>query len=529
MSQSPPDVAGATTRPREEIQAAVGTAYTVERQIAAGASARLFLATDTALGRRVVLKVLPAELSTTVDAARFRREIRLAARLTHPNIVPLLTAGEARGMLYYTMPFVEGESLHERLARNGELPIGQVVSIMRDLTRALAHAHAHGVVHRDLKPENVLLERDTALLTDFGIAKALTAASRQSDERGRSEGAPDGALPTVDRRVPVENVTAVGIAVGTPTYVSPEQAAGDPRIDHRTDLYSLGVVAYEMLTGQPPFTNRATQALLAAHRSEDPAPVVTRRPGTPAWLAQLVTRLLAKCPGDRPQTADAVLQLLEGETGPADPAPTSVHRGGTRRGRPLPGALTGTTRARWVTVAAPVATAVAVGVLALGATIRRHYTPAPGRSSAAMPAGVAAPVAGAVPNAIAVLPFADVGHDRVEREFADGLADQLTSTIGALPGFRVASRTSVAALQAGHLTAVAIADSLRVTRVLEGTVEHSGVRLRITAQLTSAGDGLALWSATYERPARDLFALQDEIAGDITRAVSGRALAAPVR
>ena len=525
MSQSP-HVAGTTTRLREEIQAAVGTAYAVERQIAAGASARLFLATDTALGRRVVLKVLPAELSATVDAARFRREIRLAARLTHPNIVTLLSAGEGRGILYYTMPFVEGESLHERLARNGELPVAEVVSIMRDLTKALAYAHGHGVVHRDLKPENVLLERGTALLTDFGIAKALTAA-RLGDERRRSDTTLDGVLPTVDRRV--ENVTSAGIAVGTPSYVSPEQAAGDPRIDHRTDLYSLGVVAYEMLTGQPPFMHRATQALLAAHRSEDPRPVVTRRPGTPPWLAQLVMRLLEKRPGDRPQSADDVLQLLEGESGITEPAPTSAHDGRRSRRRWLDGARARGARAHWVTFAAAATVIVAVAALALGATLRGDHTPPPSRRSAAITAGAAAPAANPVPNAIAVLPFSTVEPDRVEREFADGLADELTSVLGALPGLRVASRTSVAALQAGRLTSVAIADSLRVSRVLEGTVERSGDRLRITTQLTSAGDGLALWSATYERPARDLFALQDQIAGDIARALTGRPLATPVR
>jgi TolB-like protein/tRNA A-37 threonylcarbamoyl transferase component Bud32 len=520
MSQNPTQVTGATRNLREEIQAVVGAAYDVERQIAAGASARLFLARDTTLDRRVALKVLPAELSATVDASRFRREIRLAARLTHPNIVPLLSAGEARGTLYYTMPFVEGESLYERLARDGELPIASVVSIMRDLTKALAYAHAHGVVHRDLKPENVLLERDTALLTDFGIAKALTAA-RRGDERRKGD-TPSGGIPTIDRRV--GNVTAVGIAVGTPTYVSPEQAAGDPRIDHRTDLYSLGVVAYEMLTGQPPFTSRATQAVLAAHRSEDPPPIVTRRPGTPPWLAELVMRLLEKRAGDRPQSADDVLSLLEGETDATEP--TLLHRNRAAGRRALAGAPARGARAYWVFFGAAIA--VVVAALVVGTSLQRHHTPRP--TSGLVATGVAAVrPASASPNAIAVLPFASVGDDRVEQEFADGLADELTSALGAMPGLRVASRTSVAALQAGHLTAVAVADALHVGRVLEGTVEHSGERLRITAQLTSASDGLALWSATYERPARDLFALQDEIAGDIGRALAGSKLTATVR
>ena len=281
-------IASMTSKLGDELQAALGRTFTLERELPGGGMCHLFMATEPSLGRRVVLKVLVPELSATIDAARFRREIELTARLTHPNIVPILAAGEAGRFRYYTMPYVDGESLHARLAREGALPIAEAVSIFRDLTKALAHAHAHGVMHRDLKPENVLLVQHTAMLADFGIARAI-----------------DAATAGVER-------TADGIAVGTPMYVSPEQAAGDPRMDHRSDLYSLGIVAYEMLTGEPPFTHRSLQMLLAAHQNQAPAPIVTQRPHVPSWFAQLVMQLLEKQPADRPQTADEVLRIIEG-------------------------------------------------------------------------------------------------------------------------------------------------------------------------------------------------------------------------
>ncbi|HKH91327.1 MAG TPA: serine/threonine-protein kinase [Gemmatimonadaceae bacterium] len=521
MTQYQSPVARAAPVLREEIQALVGTAYAIERQIATGASAHLFLAMETALDRRVVLKVLPEELSATVNVARFRREIRLAARLTHPNIVPLLAAAEGRGILYYTMPFVEGESLHARLGRDGELTTPEVVSIVRDLARALAYAHAHGVVHRDLKPENVLLVQGTALLTDFGIAKALSVAARRGGggERRKSD------VPPPDRvRSPVEcqmeqHVTATGIAVGTPAYVSPEQAAADPAIDHRTDLYSLGVVAYEMLTGQPPFVQRATRALLAAHRTEEPPPLAIRRPGTPPWLAQLVTRLLEKRPADRPQSADEVLRVLEDATGATERPMTSARpEAGVGEDAVVEGSGRWS-RMRWVPLAAAAAIFAASAALPLW-TFFRHTAAVASRPTV-VTSGAGRSIVNPPPNAIAVLPFATVADDSVERAFANGLADELTSVLGTLPMLRIASRTSAAALEARHLTVIAIADSLQVSRVLEGTVERSGARLRITTQLTSAGDGLARWSATYERPARDLFALQDEITRDIVRALTG--------
>src|SRR4051812_43582248 len=224
---------------------------------------RVFVATETTLGRTVVVKVLPPELAHAVSVERFRREIALAARLQHPHIVPLLTAGETDTLPYYTMPYIDGESLRARLERVGELPLVDIVRVLRDVAGALAYAHEHGVIHRDIKPENVLLTRQHALVADFGVAKALSASTT----------------------VGITSSTSLGIALGTPAYMAPEQAAADPTTDGRADLYALGAMTYEMLTGSPPFAGRNAQQTLAAHAQETATPVDTRRAATPPALA----------------------------------------------------------------------------------------------------------------------------------------------------------------------------------------------------------------------------------------------------
>jgi eukaryotic-like serine/threonine-protein kinase len=231
---------------REQLQASLGVSYALERELGGGGMSRVFVAIEKTLGRTVVVKVLPPELAHAVSIERFRREIAMAARLQHPHIVPLLTAGEAEGLPYYTMPFIDGESLRARLTRVGELPLADVVRILRDVAGALAYAHEHGVVHRDIKPENVLLTRQHALVADFGVAKALSASTMTG----------------------TTSSTSLGVALGTPAYMAPEQAAADPTMDGRADLYALGAMTYEMLTGSPPFGGRSAQATLAAHARE---------------------------------------------------------------------------------------------------------------------------------------------------------------------------------------------------------------------------------------------------------------------
>ncbi len=275
---------------RDQLQATLGSTYTLERELGGGGMSRVFLALETALDRRVVVKVLPPELGAGVNADRFDREILLAARLQHPHIVQVLSAGQTDGLPYYTMPFVDGESLRARLANEGALPITDVIGILRDVARALAYAHEHGVVHRDIKPENVLLSGGSAVVTDFGIAKAL------SDSRGHVTGA---------------TLTQFGTSLGTPAYMAPEQVAADPDVDHRADLYAFGCVAYELLTGRAPFSGLAPQKLLVAQMTEMPRPVEELRPDTPPELARLVMRCLAKDAGSRPQRAADVVRELD--------------------------------------------------------------------------------------------------------------------------------------------------------------------------------------------------------------------------
>jgi tetratricopeptide (TPR) repeat protein/tRNA A-37 threonylcarbamoyl transferase component Bud32 len=287
---------------RSRIQQTLSGQYSIERELGGGGMSHVFVANEERLGRKVVVKVLSPELAAAISASRFEREIRVAASLQQANIVPLFAAGDVGGLPYYTMPFIEGESLRTRLA-NGPRPIAEAVSILRDVTRALAYAHEHGVVHRDIKPDNVLLSGHTAVVTDFGIAKAI-AASRDA-RAGDAPAGDSGAL------------TQLGTTVGTPAYMAPEQAAGDPDTDHRADLYAVGCMAYELLTGQPPFTGLAPHRLLVAHMAESPVPVLERRPDTPPELASLVMQCLAKEPDARPASATELLHRLDAVASPS--------------------------------------------------------------------------------------------------------------------------------------------------------------------------------------------------------------------
>ncbi|HEU4994728.1 MAG TPA: protein kinase [Gemmatimonadaceae bacterium] len=277
---------------RQQLQQTLGAMYALERELGGGGMSRVFVADERRLNRKVVIKVVSPELSQGLSGERFEREIQLAASLQQANIVPILAAGETNGLPFYTMPFVEGESLRARLA-SGALPVSMIVSVLRDVAKALAYAHDRGVVHRDIKPDNVLLSGGTAVVTDFGIAKAITNARKQQD----------GAT-----------LTQLGTSIGTPAYMAPEQAAGDPNVDHRADIYSLGCMAYELLTGQTPFHGRTPARMLAAHMTETPAPISELRPDTPPLLDQLVLRCLEKDPAARPQSGRDIVQALESIT-----------------------------------------------------------------------------------------------------------------------------------------------------------------------------------------------------------------------
>ncbi len=315
------------------LTAALADRYTIERELGAGGMATVYLALDIKLQRQVALKVLRPELAQSLGPARFLREIEIAAQLHHPHVLALHDSGEADGFLYYVMPYVEGESLADRIGREGQLPIADAVRILKEMVDALAMAHGQGVVHRDIKPDNVMLSGRHALVMDFGIAKAVSEAT-------------SGGM-----------VTTVGMALGTPTYMSPEQAAADPHVDHRADIYAVGATAYEMLTGRPPFTGRTPQEVLAAHVTKVPEPVDQVRTAVPPALAELVTRCLAKQPADRPQSAEAMMPVLESlEALSGGMTPTSI-RPATKRKRP-----------RWLVPAAVVMAIIVAVVAVVGVT-----------------------------------------------------------------------------------------------------------------------------------------------------------------
>lgn len=455
----------------------LGGTYTFEREIVGGAMSRVFVAMDKSLGRDIIVKVMSHEVAADLSVDRFRREIQLAAKLQHPHIIPLLSAGEIDGAPYFTMPFVEGESLRAKLSRAGELPIGESVRILREVASALSYAHKHGVAHRDIKPDNVMLSNEFALVTDFGVAKALSESSV----------APGAAI----------TLTGVGVTLGTPAYMAPEQATADPSIDHRADIYSFGVMAYEMLTGSLPFTGRTIQATLAAHAIEKPEPVERRRPGIPRPLAALIMRCLEKRPADRPQEAAELVTALDAiHVGDGHSAPASAARSRSMK----------------------IIGAIAVALVVIGAI----YTLATGRGLSGVGGGGAR--AGAQPlnqlRSVAVLPLANVGGDASDEYFTDGMTDELANALSKLPGLRVASRTSSYAFKGKTGTDVGeIGNKLHVQAVLEGTVRRSGDRLRVGAQLTNVTDGLSIWSDTYERRTSDIFTVQDDIAGAIASAL----------
>ena len=459
---------------RAKLQATLGDAYTLDRELGGGGMSRVFTATERALGRTVVVKVIAPELAEGVSAERFEREIQLAASLQQANIVPLLAAGDAGGVPYYTMPFVQGESLRGRLSSGAPISINEGVSILKDVARALSYAHAHGVVHRDIKPDNVLLSHGAAVVTDFGIAKAVSAART---------------LPGVG------TLTQAGTSIGTPAYMAPEQIAGDPNVDHRADLYAWGCLAYEVFTGKPPFVGETPQRILAAHLSEQPAPIAAKRADLPLSLANLVMRCLEKEPSQRPANADEILRDLDAAF---TPGASSAERAASVRGTPRH------RRNAWISIGLGVVLAAA----ALFIAVR-------GRSR-----GGGAATATAADRSIAVLPLANLSGDKADDYFGIGLSEEITRALSKT-GVRVVGRTSAGALQAQGLDERAIAKQLGVGSLLTGSVQRADGSVRITVSLVSAADGSVRWTDKYDRPLTNVFALQDEIARSVATKLLG--------
>ncbi|HEX2636461.1 MAG TPA: protein kinase [Gemmatimonadales bacterium] len=420
------------TRLQQQLEAGLAGRYHLERELGEGGMAVVFLAQDLRHDRKVAVKVLRPDLSAAIGAERFLREIKLAAGLNHPHILPLYDSGQAGELLFYVMPNMEGRSLRERLQRERQLPLSDAIAITREVASALDYAHRHQVVHRDIKPENILLHEGSAMVADFGIGKALSA---------------DGSL------------TQTGMVMGTPIYMSPEQAAGDPGVDGRTDLYSLACVLFEMLTGEPPFTGATPQAIIAK-RFVSPIPKVRVARDVPEAVDDALTRALARTPVDRFATAAQFGEALRGING-----------------------------------SGPSEQATAVG-----------------RTPASSPAR----------KAIAVLPLANMSADPENEYFSDGMTEEIINALAKVPGVQVASRTSSFAFKGKEVDVRTIGEKLGVSSVLEGSVRKVGNRVRITAQLINVADGYHLWSETYDRQLEDVFAIQDEISHAIVDALKLR-------
>jgi eukaryotic-like serine/threonine-protein kinase len=416
---------------QERLARGLAGRYALERELGQGGMAIVFLARDLRHDRSVAVKVLRPEISADVGAERFLREIKLAAGLTHAHILPVHDSGEAEGLLFYVMPMMEGRSLRERLDKERQLSLDEAIRIAREVAAALDYAHRHEVVHRDVKPENILLHEGAAMVADFGIGRALSA------ER---------------------SITQTGLAIGTPTYMSPEQATGERTVDGRSDLYSLGCVLYEMLAGEPPFTGPTIQAVLTK-RLVGAVPKIGDVREVPPGVERALSRALARTPADRFATAAEFADALLSDE------PTSA------AGRRTPAeALRGASAQK----------------------------------------------------AIAVLPLANRSADPENEYFSDGMTEEIINALSKLPDLQVASRSSCFAFKGKAVDIRQVGETLGVDSVLEGSVRKVGNRIRIATQLVSVENGYQLWSETYDRQLEDVFAIQDEISRAIVDALKLR-------
>jgi TolB-like protein/Tfp pilus assembly protein PilF/tRNA A-37 threonylcarbamoyl transferase component Bud32 len=457
--------------------------YTVLRELGRGGMATVYVADDARLNRRVAIKTLVPEIATVIGAERFLREIEVAARLSHPLIVPLLDSvaidqsqGSDSPLLFYVMALVDGESLRDRLKREHQLPVDDAVRIARDVAVALSYAHEQGVVHRDIKPENILLSKGTAVVADFGIAKLLADDMRDS------------------------RLTETGISIGTAAYMSPEQATGSDDVGGRSDIYSLGTVLYEMLTGEPPFTGASATTILAK-RLTDPTPSARRlRDTIPPALDDAIIRALQRVPADRFSTAAEFVDALDRSRQMTAPLPAvPVTSPATRDVAPARSRTSPRLRAA-------IGLAAVAGVVLAGWAILGR---APDRGTGA-PTQI---------RAIAVLPFEDLSESGGQAHFSLGMSDELITTLSRLPGLRVAARTSSSTAKARGGDARAIGDALQVDAFLDGSVRRAGDSLRVSVQLVNTSDGSTRWSDTYDGSLRDVFSMQERIARAVASAL----------
>jgi serine/threonine-protein kinase len=458
---------------------ALAARYTLERELGRGGMATVYLAHDLRHDRLVALKVLHPELAHALGPERFLQEIRTTARLEHPHILPVFDSGEAAGLLWYTMPYVEGESLRARLTREGQLPVEDALRLAREVAEALDCAHDNGIVHRDIKPENILLARGHARVADFGVARALEAAG-------------GGGL------------TEAGMAVGTPVYMSPEQASGG-QVDARSDVYALGCVLYETLAGEPPFTGPTPQAVLARRFTETPRLLHTVRETVPSDVEAAVAKALARVPADRFQSAAEFARALT-----AHPTPVAgVATTSPPASPPSPAHLNrppGPARPSVPTTVVALTIGFLVGLGVLFAWRRSH----PGSEAAGE-------------KVLAVLPLKNLGAAE-DDYFADGLTEEITSRLAGVSGLAVISRTSADQYRKTNKSLREIGHELGAGYIVEGSIRWERVpggrsRIRVTPQLIRIADDRHLWADRYDAELADVFQVQAEIAEKVTKAL----------
>jgi serine/threonine-protein kinase len=446
----------------EQLRAVINERYVVEREIGHGGMAIVYLARDLKLNQPVAIKVLNTDVSVVLGAERFKREIQVTTLLSHPNVLPIYDSGLAGSSLYYVMQYVEGESLRARLDRERCLPIADAIRITCEIASALEQAHAHGIIHRDIKPENILLDDDQAMLSDFGIAHAMTDAGEQ-------------------------RLTQTGMSLGTPTYMSPEQATAERTIDGRSDVYSLACVTYEMLGGQPPFTGPTAQAIIARHTLETVPSLTIIRNTVPPEIEAVLVKALAKVPADRYASAREFADALRHPETQTYLVPSPPKRRGSRR------------LARWHKVALG---AAAVAVVAGGYAAWRNR---PGVVSSA------GALAGPEPSRIAVLYFADESKDKTLGYLATGLTDALIDRLSAIPQLQVSSRNASALFESGNVPRDSIARALNVGTLVDGSIEQHGDKISVTVKLDDA-TGSDFRRTTFDVPIAAPLALQDTLA-----------------
>jgi len=455
-----------------QLKAQLGDRYEFERELGGGGMSRVFLATERALSRRVVVKVLAPELSHRVNLERFQQEIATAATLQHPQIVPVFHAGSADDLRYYVMPFIAGESLRARLEREKTLAPLDVIRLLTPLARALAFAHRQGIVHRDVKPENILLAEGEPMLADFGIAKVI----REGNQTG---------------------LTTAGMSIGTVTYMPPEQVTADPTIDGRADVYSLAAVGYELLTGAPPFTGTPAQ-VMSAHVVQPVPDLAAKLPASAAALARAIVRGLAKEASERPDAEMFAAELdAAGRGGSGEqPTPAGIATSTLPAGTPAPRGIS-----RWAVPAA----VVLIAANAVGWWFDARQT---GGSNTDTPT-------------IAVLPFEMIGAPD-DAYLSAGITDEVMTGLAQMPGVRVLSRSTIRAYADSQFSPTDYATRVGVRALVEGSVQRAGDQLRVTARLVDARDGSAMWTERYDRPAGDVFRTQQEISNSVAAALSTR-------